>query len=161
MIYVANVSEAGEPERVAALTAYATEHGAEVVAVAARFEAELAELDDPADRAAFLADLGLDEPGMPRLARACFRTLGLITFFTAGPIEARAWPVRDGATAVEAAGKIHSDIARGFIRAEVIRWDDLVAAGSHTEAQKRGVQRVEGKDYVVVDGDVLNIRFNV
>ena len=99
MIYVANVSEAGEPERVAALTAYATERGAEVVAVAARFEAELAELEDPADRAAFLADLGLDEPGMPRLARACFRTLGLITFFTAGPIEARAWPVREGATA--------------------------------------------------------------
>jgi ribosome-binding ATPase len=98
---------------------------------------------------------------MPRLARACFRTLGLITFFTAGPIEARAWPVREGATAVEAAGKIHSDIARGFIRAEVIRWDDLVATGSHTEAVKRGVQRVEGKDYVVVDGDVLNIRFNV
>jgi GTP-binding protein YchF len=161
VIYVANVSEAGEPERVAALTAYATEHGAEVVAVAARFEAELAELDDPADRAAFLADLGLEEPGMPRLARACFRTLGLITFFTAGPMEARAWPVREGASAVEAAGKIHSDIARGFIRAEVIRWDDLVAAGSHTEAQKRGVQRVEGKDYVVVDGDVLNIRFNV
>jgi GTP-binding protein YchF len=161
VIYVANVSEAGEPERVAALTAYATEHGAEVVAVAARFEAELAELDDPGDRAAFLADLGLDEPGMPRLARACFRTLGLITFFTAGPIEARAWPVREGASAVEAAGKIHSDIARGFIRAEVIRWDDLVAAGSHSEAQKRGVQRVEGKDYVVVDGDVLNIRFNV
>ena len=98
VIYVANVSEAGEPERVAALTAYATEHGAEVVAVAARFEAELAELEDPADRVAFLADLGLDEPGMPRLARACFRTLGLITFFTAGPMEARAWPVREGAS---------------------------------------------------------------
>ena len=145
VIYVANVSEAGEPERVAALTAYATEHGAEVVAVAARFEAELAELEDPADRVAFLADLGLDEPGMPRLARACFRTLGLITFFTAGPMEARAWPVREGASAVEAAGKIHSDIARGFIRAEVIRWDDLVAAGSHTEAQKRGVQRGRGQ----------------
>ena len=127
VIYVANVSEAGEPERVAALTAYATERGAEVVAVAARFEAELAELEDPADRTAFLADLGLDEPGMPRLARACFRTLGLITFFTAGPIEARAWPLREGASALEAAGKIHSDIARGFIRAEVIRWDDLVA----------------------------------
>ncbi|HEY3613250.1 MAG TPA: redox-regulated ATPase YchF [Gaiellales bacterium] len=161
VIYVANVSEAGEPERVAALTAYAAERGAEVVAVAARFEAELAELEDPEDRAAFLADLGLDEPGMPRLARACFRTLGLITFFTAGPMEARAWPVREGASAVEAAGKIHSDIARGFIRAEVIRWDDLVATGSHTEAVKKGVQRVEGKEYVVVDGDVLNIRFNV
>ena len=106
-------------------------------------------------RPAFLADLGLEEPGMPRLARACFRTLGLITFFTAGPMEARAWPVREGASALEAAGKIHSDIARGFIRAEVIRWDDLVACGSHAEAQKRGLQRVEGRDYVTITQKML------
>ena len=161
VIYVANVSEAGEPERVAALrpTRPSTAPRSSPSRRASRPSWPSSTI--PADRAAFLADLGLDEPGMPRLARACFRTLGLITFFTAGPMEARAWPVREGATAVEAAGKIHSDIARGFIRAEVIRWDDLVACGSHTEAQKRGVQRVEGKDYVVVDGDVLNIRFNV
>ena len=161
VIYVANVSEAGEPERVAALTAYATEHGAEVVAVAARFEAELAELEDPADRAAFLADLGLDEPGMPRLARACFRTLGLITFFTAGPMEARAWPVREGATARRGGGQ---DPLGHRTRLHPRRGDPLGRPrrrGSHTEAQKRGVQRVEGKEYVVVDGDVLNIRFNV
>ena len=161
MIYVANVDEGGDAESVAALTAYAAGRGAEVVAVAARFEAELAELDDQDERDAFLRDLGLDEPGMPRLARACYRALGLISFFTAGPMEARAWTVREGSTAVEAAGKIHSDIARGFIRAEVIGWKDLVECGSHEEAKKRGLLRVEGKDYIVLDGEVLNIRFNV
>ena len=162
MIYVANVSEAGEPERVAALTAYATRarrRGRRRSRRASRPSSPSSRI--PPSATAFLADLGLDEPGMPRLARACFRTLGLITFFTAGPMEARAWTVREGATAVEAAGKIHSDIARGFIRAEVIRWDDLVAAARTPRPQKRGVQRVEGKEYVVVDGDVLNIRFNV
>ena len=152
MIYVANVDEGGDAEAVAALTAYAASRGAEVVPVAARFEAELAELDDQEERGAFLRDLGLDEPGMPRLARACYRALGLISFFTAGPMEARAWTVRDGATAVEAAGKIHSDIARGFIRAEVIGWKDLVECGSHEEAKKRGLLRVEGKEYIVLDG---------
>ena len=161
VLYVANVSEEGDAERVAALEGYAAERGAEVVAVAARFEAELGELDSDEERAAFLADLGLDEPGMPRVARACYRTLGLITFFTVGPKEARAWPLRAGSSAVEAAGKIHSDIARGFIRAEVIRWSDLIDCRSHTEAKKRGLQRVEGKEYVVLDGDVLNILFNV
>src|SRR5206468_3519069 len=141
MIYVANVDEGGDAAAVAALEAYAAGRGAEVVAVAARFEAELAELDDQEEREAFLRELGLDEPGMPRLARACYRALGLISFFTAGPMEARAWTVREGATAVEAAGKIHSDIARGFIRAEVIGWRDLVACGSHEEAKKRGLLR--------------------
>ncbi|MDX6568813.1 MAG: ribosome-binding ATPase [Gaiellales bacterium] len=161
MIYVANVDEGGDADSVVALTDYARGRAAEVVAVAARFEAELAELDDQEERDAFLRDLGLDEPGMPRLARACYRALGLISFFTAGPMEARAWTVREGSTAVEAAGKIHSDIARGFIRAEVIGWKDLVACGSHEEAKKRGLLRVEGKDYIVLDGEVLNIRFNV
>jgi ribosome-binding ATPase YchF (GTP1/OBG family) len=161
MIYVANVDEGGDAESVAALEVYARGRGAEVVAVAARFEAELAELEDQEERDAFLRDLGLDEPGMPRLARACYRALGLISFFTAGPMEARAWTVREGSSAVEAAGKIHSDIARGFIRAEVIGWQDLVACGSHEEAKKRGLLRVEGKEYVVHDGEVLNIRFNV
>jgi ribosome-binding ATPase YchF (GTP1/OBG family) len=162
VVYVANVGESGDPEAVAALAAYAQAHGAEVVPVAARFEAELAEIDDEEERAAFLLELGLEEPGMPRLARACYRTLGLISFFTVGPKEARAWTVRRGANAVEAAGKIHSDIARGFIRAEVIGWQDLVACGgSSAEARKRGVERVEGKEYVVQDGDVINVRFNV
>ena len=162
VIYVANVSEAGEPERVAALTAYATEHGAEVVAVAARFEAELAELEDPGRPRRV--------PRRPRPRRAGHAAPRARLLPHARPdhvLHRRArWRRAPGRcararSAVEAAGKIHSDIARGFIRAEVIRWDDLVAAGSHTEAQKRGVQRVEGKEYVVVDGDVLNIRFNV
>jgi len=161
MVYVANVGEGGDEERVAALAAYAAGRGCEAIAVAARFEAELGELDDPDERAAFLADLGLDEPGMPRVARACYRTLGLLSFFTVGPKEARAWTVREGASAVEAAGKIHSDIARGFIRAEVIGWPDLVACGSSPEAQKRGLLRVEGRDYIVQDGDVINVRFNI
>jgi GTP-binding protein YchF len=160
-IYVANVSEEGDAGRVEALTAYAAERRAEVVSVAARFEAELAEIDDPAERAEFLRDLGLEEPGMPRLARAAYRTLGLISFFTAGPKETRAWTVAEGATAVQAAGRIHSDIARGFIRAEVIDWRDLVECGSSSEARKRGLERVEGRDYVVRDGDVINVRFNV
>ena len=90
-----------------------------------------------------------------------FAALDLISFFTAGEKETRAWTLRRGQTAIEAAGTIHSDIARGFIRCEVIRWDDLVAAGSHTEAARKGLQRLEGKDYVVQDGDVLNVRFNV
>jgi hypothetical protein len=162
VVYVANVSESGDPDAVAALRTYAGDHGSEVVPVAARFEAELAEIDDEEERTAFLQELGLDEPGMPRLARACYRTLGLISFFTVGPKEARAWTVREGASAVEAAGKIHSDIARGFIRAEVIGWRDLIACdGSNAEARKRGLERVEGKEYVVQDGDVINVRFNV
>src|SRR4051794_2186913 len=161
VIYVANVSESGDAERVAALSAYAVEHGSEVVPLAARFEAELAEIDDPEERDAFLQELGMGEPGMPRLAAAAYRVLGLLSFFTAGPKESRAWTVRDGANAQEAAGKIHTDIARGFIRAEVINWQDLVACGSSADARKRGLERVEGKEYIVKDGDVINVRFNV
>jgi len=128
--------------------------------VSAVIEAEVAQLAGE-EQAAFLADLGLSEPAIKRVLRDCYGLLGLLSFFTVGDDEVRAWSVPRGTRAQDAAGAIHSDIARGFIRAEVIRWDDLVATGSHTEAVKRGVQRVEGKDYVVVDGDVLNIRFNV
>ena len=121
-----------------------------------KLEAELAELSD--DEAAAFRDgpSALDE-----VVRRLKDALGLITFFTAGEKETRAWTLRDGQTALEAGGTIHSDIARGFIRCEVIRWDDLLDAGSHAEASKRGTQRLEGKTYVVQDGDVLNIRFNV
>lgn len=119
-------------------------------------EAELAEL--PPEEAAAFRD---GESALAEVVRALAQTLFLITFFTAGEKETRAWPLREGRTALDAAGDIHSDIARGFIRAEVIRWDDLVAAGSHTEAKRRGLERVEGKTYVVQDGDVLNVRFNV
>ena len=146
MMYVANTSESGDPDGVAALKAYAGD--AEVVAVAGRFEAELAEI-------------GQEEPSAPRVAAAAFRMLELITFFTAGPKDVWAWTIRKGSNAVEAGGKIHTDIARGFIRAEVINWKDLVDAGSRAEATKLGQLRVEGKDYIVQDGDVLNVRFNV
>jgi GTP-binding protein YchF len=162
VLYVANTSEDGDGEAVAALRAYAAQSGADVVEVAGRFEADLAEIDDDEERAAFLAEIGQEEAGMPRVASAAFRLLDLIQFFTVGPKEARAWPLGRGSTAVEAAGKIHTDIARGFIRAEVIGWEDMVACGgSHAEAQKRGLMRVEGRDYVVEDGEVINIRFNV
>jgi GTP-binding protein YchF len=160
MLYVANTSEDGDAEAVAALQAYAG--GADVVSVAGRFEADLVEIDDDEERAAFLQEIGQDEAGMPRVAGAAFRLLDLIQFFTVGPKEARAWPLARGSSAVEAAGKIHTDISRGFIRAEVIGWEDMIACGgAHAEAQKRGLMRVEGRDYVVEDGEVLNIRFNV
>jgi hypothetical protein len=121
-----------------------------------KLEAELAELE-PEEAAAFREG----ESALAEVVRALVLTLDLITFFTAGEKETRAWPLRKGSTALDAAGAIHSDIARGFIRAEVIRWDDLVAAGGHTEARREGKERVEGKTYAVQDGDVLNIRFNV
>jgi ribosome-binding ATPase len=122
----------------------------------AKLEAELAELPDE-EAAAFRES----ESALAEIVRRLFEVLDLVTFFTAGEKETRAWTLRRGGTAIDAAGTIHSDIARGFIRCEVIRWDDLVAAGSHTEASRQGKQRLEGKTYVVEDGDVLNIRFNV
>lgn len=156
VLYVANTSDAGDSDAVSALRAYADP--IEVVPIAARFEAELADLDDEEERTAFLLEIGQEEPGMPRVAAAAFRLLELNQFFTAGPKEIHAWPLRRGSTAVDAAGKIHTDIARGFIRAEVISTDDLVEAGSEAEVARRGRQRVEGKGYVVSDGDILNIR---
>jgi hypothetical protein len=121
-----------------------------------KLEAELAELSDE-EAAAFREG----ESALAEVVRALAETLDLITFFTAGEKETRAWTLRRGATALDAAETIHTDIARGFIRAEVIRWDDLVAAGGHTQAARAGKQRLEGKTYVVEDGDVLNVRFNV
>ncbi len=159
VLYVANTSESGDPAAVAALQEYAGDVA--VVPVAAKFEAELAELDDPSERDLFLAEIGQSEASMPRVARAAFQLLDLLQFFTVGPKEARAWPLREGSTAVEAAAKIHSDIARGFIRAEVISTPHMLECKTHAEALKRGVMRVEGRDYVVQDGDVINVRFNV
>ena len=124
--------------------------------VDAQLEAELAELPD--DEAAAFRE---SESALAGIVRRLFEVLDLVTFFTAGDKETRAWTLARGGTAIEAAGTVHSDIARGFIRCEVIRWDDLVAAGSHTEAARQGKQRLEGKTYVVQDGDVLNVRFNV
>jgi GTP-binding protein YchF len=161
-IYVANVDEQGFSnnallERVAE---FARAEGAPVLPVCASLEAEIAEMADE-DKRAFLADLGLQEPGLDRLIRAAYALLGLQTFFTAGPKEARAWTVPIGATAPQAAGVIHTDFERGFIRAEVISYDDYVACNGEQGAKEAGKMRLEGKDYVVRDGDVVHFRFNV
>ncbi len=161
-IYVANVDEHGfeaNPllERV---RAHAATERAPVVAICAKLEAEIADMDE-ADRAAFLADLGLEEPGLNRLVRAAYELLGLQTYFTAGPKEVRAWTIHRGDTAPRAAGAIHTDFERGFIRAEVISCEDYLACGGEQGAKETGRMRVEGKDYVVQDGDVIYFRFNV
>jgi len=134
---------------------------AEVIIVAGRLESEIAELDQEEDRRVFLADAGLAEPGVNRLVRAAYHLLDLQTFFTAGPKEVRAWTIRKGMTAPQAAGVIHSDLERGFIRAEVMRYRDFIALGSEHLCREKGKLFVEGKNYVVEDGDILHIRFNV
>ena len=134
--------------------------GIAVDALAGQIEMEIGRLD-PSDAEAFMADLGITESGLDRVIRRSFTLLGLMPFFTVGPDECRAWTIRRGATAVEAAGEIHSDIQRGFIRAEVVSYDELVTAGGLPEARKLGKLRREGKDYVVQDGDVINVLFNV
>jgi hypothetical protein len=161
-MYLANVSETGFSDNpyLDQVRARAQGEGAAVVAVSAAIEAELAELP-PEDRQTFLADLGLAEPGLNRVIRAGYALLGLITFFTAGPKEVRAWTVREGATAPQAAGVIHSDFERGFIRAEVTAYDDYVALGGEAAAREAGKLRLEGKEYRVHDGDVMHFRFNV
>jgi ribosome-binding ATPase YchF (GTP1/OBG family) len=143
-----------------ALRALADRDGAELIVICAEAEAQIAELD-PAERAEFLADLGLERSGLDALVTVAYRLLGLLTFFTAGPKEARAWTVRKGATAPRAAREIHSDIERGFIRAEVITYDDYAALGSEQAVKDVGKLRVEGRDYVMRDGDVVHFRFNV
>jgi ribosome-binding ATPase YchF (GTP1/OBG family) len=134
--------------------------GAEVVPVCAAIEAEIVELDEE-DREAFLAEMGLDEPGLNRVVRAGYKLLGLETYFTAGEKEVRAWTIPQNATAPQAAGVIHTDFERGFIRAEVIAYDDFVACQGEQGAREAGKLRSEGKEYVVKDGDVIHFRFNV
>jgi GTP-binding protein YchF len=161
-IYVANVDEKGfkNNKLLESVEAYAAREGAPVVAICAAIEAEMAEMSDE-DKRAFLADLGLEEPGLDRLIRAAYGLLGLQTYFTAGPKEVRAWTVHRGATAPQAAGVIHTDFERGFIRAEVISYADYIACGGEQGAKEAGKMRLEGKDYVVADGDVIYFRFNV
>jgi ribosome-binding ATPase len=161
-LYVANVAERGFTGNplLARVEAYAEQEGAPVVAICAAIEAELAELDD-ADKQAFLQDLGLQEPGLNRLIRAAYKLLGLETYFTAGEKEVRAWTIHHGDTAPQAAGVIHTDFERGFIRAEVIGYDDYVKFNGEAGAKEVGKLRVEGKEYVVHDGDVMHFRFNV
>ncbi len=161
-MYVANVDEGGFTgnPRIEALERIADAEGSAVVAVCAAIEAEISELDE-SDRAAFLADLGLAEPGLDRIIRAGYRLLGLLTFFTAGPKEVRAWTVRAGATAPRAAGAIHTDFEHGFIRAETIAYGDYIAFKGENGAREAGKLRLEGKEYVVREGDVMHFRFNV
>jgi GTP-binding protein YchF len=159
-LYVANIDESGNEESVRRLRAFGAERGIETIALNAKLEAEIAELDSD-DRQAFLDDLGIRSPALDTVSLAAYAALDLIPFFTSGEKETRAWTIRRGQNAQEAAGKIHTDLARGFIRAEVIEYERLVEAGGELEAKRRGWIRVEGRDYVVKDGDVLNVRFNV
>ena len=162
VMYVANVLEGGfrDNPMLDAVRTLAAGEGAEVVPVCAAIEAEIGQLDE-ADRATFLADLGLDEPGLNRVIRAAYRLLGLQTFFTVGPKEVRAWTVHAGSTAPQAAGEIHTDFERGFIRAETIAYDDFVACKGEAGAKDAGKLRLEGKEYLVQEGDVMHFRFNV
>jgi GTP-binding protein YchF len=161
-MYVANVDERGFGANplFKKVEAYAAEEGTPVVKICAALEAEIGELPDE-DKKVFLADLNLEEPGLNRLIRAAFGLLGLITYFTAGPKEVRAWTIHKGDTAPRAAGVIHGDFERGFIRAEVISYDDYIAHRGEHGAREAGRMRLEGKDYVVRDGDVMHFRFNV
>jgi len=137
------------------------DHDAEVLVIAAKMESEIAELESEEDRLAFLADAGLTEPGVNRLVRAAFHLINLQCFFTAGPKEVRAWTIKKGMTAPQAAGVIHSDLERGFIRAEVMKYDDFMNLGSEHACKEHGKLLIEGKNYIVGDGDILHIRFNV
>jgi GTP-binding protein YchF len=162
VMYVANVSEGGFRDNplLAAVEHRAAAEGARVVPVCAAIEAEIAQLPE-SERAEFLAELGLREPGLDRVIRAAYALLGLQTFFTAGPKEVRAWTVRVGASAPQAAGAIHTDFERGFIRAEVIAFADYLAGEGEAGARDAGKLRLEGKDYLVREGDVMHFRFNV
>jgi GTP-binding protein YchF len=162
VMYVANVAENGFANNplLAALEKRAAAEGAVVVPVCAAIEAEIAQLEE-AERSEFLAELGLKEPGLNRVIRAAYRLLGLQTFFTAGPKEVRAWTVRVGASAPQAAGVIHTDFERGFIRAEVIAFPDYLAGRGEAGARDAGKLRLEGKEYLVQEGDVMHFRFNV
>lgn len=166
VIYAANVSEddladdAVGNEFVASVREYAASEGSEVFVICAQIEQEIAELDDD-EKKMFLEDLGLSESGLEKLIKASYRLLGLISYLTAGPTESRAWTIKNGTKAPQAAGKIHSDFERGFIKAEVVSYDDLMACGTYNAAKEKGLVRMEGKEYVVKDGDVVLFRFNV
>ena len=166
VIFAANVTEDDLPndgednEGVQKLRKYAEEEKCEVFVVCAQIEQEIAELEDD-EKKMFLEDLGLKESGLEKLIRASYRLLGLISYLTAGEPEVRAWTITKGTKAPQAAGKIHTDFERGFIRAEVVAYDDLIACGSHNAAKEKGLIRLEGKEYVVQDGDIMLFRFNV
>ena len=162
VMYVANVDESGfeNNPHLDAVVAHAKSEGAEVVAICAAIEAEIALLDDD-DKEVFLEDLGFEEPGLNRVVRTGYNLLGLQTYFTAGEKEVRAWTTKVGATAPRAAAEIHTDFEKGFIRAEVIGYDDFVAGNGEQGAKEAGRLRLEGKEYIVQEGDVMHFRFNV
>ena len=166
VIYAANVAEDDLADDgagngfVADVRKYAAEEGSEVFVICAQIEQEIAELDDD-EKKMFLEDLGLKESGLEKLIKASYSLLGLISYLTAGPTETRAWTIKKGTKAPQAAGKIHSDFERGFIKAEVVSYDNLMACGSYNAAKEKGLVAMEGKDYVVKDGDVILFRFNV
>ncbi|MCR5654073.1 MAG: YchF family ATPase, partial [Lachnospiraceae bacterium] len=166
VIYAANVAEddladdgAGNAH-VEKVRAYAKENGSEVFVICAEIEQELSELEDD-EKAMFLEDLGLSESGLDKLIKASYSLLGLISYLTSGEDETRAWTIKKGTKAPQAAGKIHTDFERGFIKAEVVSYDDLIGLGSMAAAREKGLVRMEGKEYVVQDGDVILFRFNV
>jgi len=164
VLYVCNVSEddaATGNDLTAKVQTMATEQGAQAVVICAAIEAEIAQLDSKEERAEFLETMGLEEAGLNRIIRAGYDLLGLQTYFTCGPKETRAWTIRKGSKAPEAAGVIHSDFQKGFIRAEVIAYDDYIACNGEVGAKDTGKMRQEGKEYVVADGDVILFRFNV
>ena len=166
VIFAANVAEsdladdAANNPYVNAVREFASENGCEVFVICAEIEQEIAELDED-EKKMFLEDLGITESGLEKLIAASYRLLGLISYLTAGPQESRAWTIKVGTKAPQAAGKIHSDFERGFIRAEVVAYDDLMSCGSMTAAKEKGLVRSEGKEYVMKDGDVVLFRFNV
>ena len=164
ILYVCNVDEASVVEgntHVERVRKVAQNEDAGVLVLGAAIEADIAELDDPEERNLFLADLGLDEPGVAKLIREAYALLDLQTYFTAGEKEVRAWTIRRGYTAPEAAGVIHTDFQKGFIRAEVAKYDDYVTLGSELAVKEAGKLSVEGKEYIVEDGDIMHFRFNV
>ncbi|AKL94049.1 GTP-dependent nucleic acid-binding protein EngD [Clostridium aceticum] len=166
IIYIANVAEhevsneGADNPYVQQLRGFAKTEGAEVVVICAKIEAEISELEEE-EKAMFLEELGLSQSGLDRLVQASYSLLGLISYLTAGPKEVRAWTIKNGTKAPQAAGKIHSDFERGFIRAEIVAFDDLVNCGTYAAAKEKGLVRLEGKEYVVQDGDVILFRFNV
>ena len=165
IIYCANVSEddllsENDNSFVTEVKEIANKENAEVIKICAKIEQEISELDDE-EKEEFLNELGLSESGLDKLIKSSYHLLNLISFLTAGPMEVRAWTIKKGTKAPKAAGKIHSDIERGFIRAETIQYEDLIKAGSMTNAKEKGLVRLEGKDYIVQDGDIILFRFNV
>jgi GTP-binding protein YchF len=162
VLFVANVSEGNNADEAMVQTVreFAAKRGARVVTICGQLEAELSSLPE-SERADFLNEMGLTESGLVRLTREAYTLLDLITFFTAGEIESRAWPIPKGTKAPQAAGKIHSDMERGFIRAEVYHYDDLLACGSEAKVKEKGLFRLEGKDYIIKEADIVYFRFNV